>query len=294
MKKSLKKSLLWNRCSLLVSSLASALMLGCSSAPTLTGNLDPTVSETSTLAEALPAPEATPWIVGGSPALPGEWPSTVYLSIDRFACGGTLIRPNWVLTAAHCVVSRFGRVYSPRQINATLGRTDLTRPVGEVIGVSQVIVHPSYRRSPQGGADVALLRLSRNSTQPTLPLIPKGSGLDAAGVEATVVGWGATSQGGLPSSKLLELSVPIVSNTTCNQPASYNGQIKPDMICAGFAAGGKDSCQGDSGGPLMARRGLTWYSIGIVSWGDGCAQPNKYGVYARVETYLDWINSQTR
>jgi secreted trypsin-like serine protease len=87
-----------------------------------------------------------------------------------------------------------------------------------------------------------------------------------------------------------EVKVPIVSTAECNSPRSYDGDITPDMICAGFVGGGKDACGGDSGGPLFAVSLLGVPKLtGVVSWGYGCAQPNKYGVYGRVSHVLAWI-----
>jgi len=95
----------------------------------------------------------------------------------------------------------------------------------------------------------------------------------------------------LPRIELQEVDVPIVSNATCN--TSYGGEITANMICAGYAQGGKDACYGDSGGPLFVpdETGTGWVQVGVVSWGEGCALPNYYGVYARVSRYQSWIES---
>jgi secreted trypsin-like serine protease len=106
-----------------------------------------------------------------------------------------------------------------------------------------------------------------------------------------VTGWGATNEGGLVVSRLNELSIPYVARETCNDPLSYNGQITESMICAGKA--GRDSCQGDSGGPLIIKRNGSAQLVGIVSWGEGCARPGKFGVYTRVPKFVSWIRSCT-
>jgi secreted trypsin-like serine protease len=84
-----------------------------------------------------------------------------------------------------------------------------------------------------------------------------------------------------------------VPNDRCNNAASYNNRILPTMLCAGRARGGIDACQGDSGGPLI-RGGEPGDAVlvGIVSFGDGCARPNKFGVYTRVSSYRGWIKEQ--
>lgn len=80
------------------------------------------------------------------------------------------------------------------------------------------------------------------------------------------------------------VEIPIVDRNECNE--DYEGDITPDMICAGVPEGGKDSCQGDSGGPVVLNGNL----VGIVSWGDGCARAGYPGVYTNVAYFLDWIN----
>lgn len=104
---------------------------------------------------------------------------------------------------------------------------------------------------------------------------------------ATVMGWGATTnQSG--TNRLREVNVPLATQSACER--SYPGQIYPEMLCAGYTQGGKDSCQGDSGGPLIMANSRV--QVGIVSWGDGCGVPGKFGVYANVAVLSDWIQNQ--
>lgn len=243
--------------------------------------------------------DSTDLIVGGTIAGANEWPWATALVFSSSSssngnfCGGALIDSEWVLTAAHCLFDGFGREISPSSLDAVIGRSNLRNTNGERIDVVDIIVHPSYRPllGPVGGSDIALLKLASPSGQPTLPLVnPSQTSLFAPGVPATVVGWGATSEGGFDSDPLREVTVPIVSNATCN--SAYGGVVGSDMICAGVPQGGIDSCQGDSGGPLMAFNGSNWVSIGVVSWGEGCARPGRYGVYTRVATYVNWVNAQ--
>jgi len=106
-----------------------------------------------------------------------------------------------------------------------------------------------------------------------------------------VTGWGSTiaTGGGYPR-PLYQVQVPLVSSTDCNDANSYGGEVTPRMICAGLTQGGKDSCDGDSGGPLVVKdaQGGWRLQAGIVSWGDGCARKNKFGVYSRVAVLSAW------
>jgi len=97
------------------------------------------------------------------------------------------------------------------------------------------------------------------------------------------------------SSVLRQVVVPVVAQTQCDQPAFYGRlhQITEHMLCAGYTAGGKDACQGDSGGPLVCRVDDRWWLHGVVSFGSGCAEPRKPGVYARVTKFVDWIQQHT-
>jgi hypothetical protein len=204
-----------------------------------------------------------------------------------------------VLTAAHCVLDA-GVVTNPADIEVVLGINNLsdgptTGSDGQRIAVVEIIPHPAYDESTSD-SDLALLRLASPAVLGvkvgSVGLVgPEDGALVAPDTPATVTGWGVTSEdGGAASDALLEVEVPLVSNETCNAPSSYNGEITDNMICAGEAAGGKDSCQGDSGGPLVVSNGSGgWLQVGVVSWGNGCAQPDYYGVYTRVSSFKSWI-----
>jgi len=145
--------------------------------------------------------------------------------------------------------------------------------------------------------DFALLRLSSPitiSSAQAVKLADENMQVNE-GTKACVTGWGATVEGSPGSIDLLGVTLPIVSNTVCNRPESYNGEIKASMLCAGERAGGVDSCQGDSGGPLWTTVGEGGVPTltGVVSWGEGCARGLKYGVYARVSAAASWIASTT-
>jgi secreted trypsin-like serine protease len=236
-----------------------------------------------------------PRIIGGAPAQPGAWPWMAALvsgpnPYTSQYCGGSLIHPNWVVTAAHCVFDQTGGLMS--SLDVVLGTNDLraSPDAYERIRVSEIIPHPSYDPNTFDN-DIALLRLSQSSGQTPIRWITPELALSLAlpGDLATVAGWGITRNFATtrPES-LMQVTIPIISNTTCGQ-VYY---ITDNMMCAGFAEGGKDACLGDSGGPFMSPDGQGGYLLaGIVSSGAqaGCALPGLYGVYTRVSNYADWL-----
>jgi secreted trypsin-like serine protease len=235
----------------------------------------------SSPASAAPDDTTSPQVVGGTRAAQGEFPWMVRLSMG---CGGALYSPTLVLTAAHCV----GRTGPNSSITATLGAVDLQSPSRITRRSDYVYRAPGYVRA-EYGKDWALVRLSSPVTGvPTLNIATNAQYNNGT---FTIAGWGRTFEGGPSQRYLLKATVPFVSDATCQ--SNYSGQINPpEQICAGFAVGGVDTCQGDSGGPMFRRDAANaWIQVGIVSWGHGCARPNRPGVYAEVSTFAAAIRS---
>jgi secreted trypsin-like serine protease len=238
-------------------------------------------------------------IIGGTDAVRGSWPWVVSLQdsyradhYDGHFCGGSLIAPDWVITAAHCVNFR----KRPADLRILAGVSDLKHDKGQIVEVKRILVHPNY--DPQVfSSDIALLQLKKPVANPVvIPLFSRKSSL--AGVTSTVIGWGnmrGANNGILYPYKLQEVQLPIVSNQECNEGfeqnySDYKNPITKTMLCAGYLAGEKDSCQGDSGGPLMIPDDGKWLLAGLVSWGDRCAIT--YGVYTRVSLFTGFVKEK--
>ncbi|MGB0846255.1 MAG: trypsin-like serine protease [Thiolinea sp.] len=226
-------------------------------------------------------------IIGGTEAQSGSYPWMVSLQgRGQHFCGASMVARDWVLTAAHCVEGE-----SASGVQAVIGEFDLNsqNDGGQQRAISRIIIHPK-RQSSSNDHDIALLQLKTPVTgSPVLAATSTVMKNVTPGKLLTVMGWGNQSTSGeqFPN-KLFEVQVPYVSNDNCGNYSA--GEITENMLCAGFPKGGKDSCQGDSGGPLLYQLDGQWQQVGVVSFGEGCAQPDYPGVYARVEKYTDWID----
>ena len=228
-------------------------------------------------------------IVGGEEAVAHSLPYQVSLQgLDgSHFCGGSIIAQDMVLTAAHCVED----MGEDPQLQVHVGAHDVTSNVGQKIKVATVYSHKEY---PGLSKDVAVLKLSESINDSNAKVIRMADqsyfeNNVTAGTVMKVSGWGALQSGGGIADKLMQVEVPYVTNAVCNSAQAYNGSVQETEMCAGFKTGGKDSCQGDSGGPLVIEQNGEFVQVGVVSWGEGCAMADKYGVYANVASLNDWI-----
>ncbi|MCX4746473.1 serine protease [Kitasatospora sp. NBC_01287] len=208
-------------------------------------------------------------------------------------CGGTLVTPTKVVTAAHCFYDeREGRPTKRPGLAVIVGRTDLTGQDGVEVPVTNVWIHPQYSYL-QNMQDVAVLTLAApQDPRGVLPMVGQDETAPyAAGTRAQVYGWGDTSGRATYANTLHGVDVPIVADAVCarDYPGGSDGAFDArGMVCAGESEGGKDACQGDSGGPLVVNGRL----VGVVSWGAGCAEAGHPGVYTRLAAVADTVSAQ--
>lgn len=239
-------------------------------------------------------------VVGGHPASAVAHPWVVAVtSRARFGearsgqfCGGALVGVRTVITAAHCLsqavlgVAR-GDVHD---LHVVSGRADLNTHTGREVAVRTAWVNPGFNPRSNAG-DIAVLTLAQAMPKAsTVPMAGRDDAAYKAGTTADVFGWGDTSGAGQYASGLRVARVAMLEDSACARayPRSSEGTFQEaSMVCAGLAAGGRDACQGDSGGPLVARGRV----VGLVSWGSGCGEEGRPGVYTRVSAVAGLVSA---
>lgn len=228
-------------------------------------------------------------IVGGTDAFIEDWPWQVSLQQNgQHTCGGSLVSPHWIVTAAHCFTGSKKELSGWKVVS---GKTYLGTVGGS--SVDRIILHGDYD-SARNDYDIAMMRLSSpisiGEARKPVCLPPKSFDLAADSIMA-VTGWGYLEENGKVSPSLQKASIPLIPRAKCTSPTVYGPAVTNRMICAGYMEGKVDACQGDSGGPLVYFTSSQWHLVGVVSWGVGCARERRPGVYSNVEELLDWIHT---
>lgn len=243
-------------------------------------------------------------IINGNPAEYKDNPWQVALvaasqanNLQSQFCGGAIIGKKWIVTAAHCIDTSLPESY----YEVLSGTASLTNG-GKRSKVLRYIIHEQYKSEKIDGVwlhdfDIALMEIETLDIKkiPVEPIqvLNSDESYFSTGNMLRVTGWGITERRFEPTTELLGIEMPYVSKTVCNLKKSYDGRISENMFCAGDQLGKKDTCTGDSGGPVTVSAGKDRKLIGLVSWGIGCGQEDKYGVYTRISKFSNWIKEKT-
>jgi len=232
-------------------------------------------------------------VVNGQEATPHSWPWLISLRYnERHICGGTLIKPNWVVTAAHCV-AHDENVGPYTVIVGVHDRTGMTQHQ-KSYKLKRIIKHEQYHRNHLRN-DIALLQME-TSIDPSLHVnvvcLPKAGTRVEPGKQCYITGWGRTKGGGQAAVTLQEALLPVADIHSCS---GINGKLiavdDKTMLCAG-GEGKAGGCQGDSGGSFVCKEDGRYVLRGAVSWGHRNCRTDHYTVFARVSNYIGWINAK--
>ncbi|XP_051967354.1 transmembrane protease serine 13b [Xyrauchen texanus] len=237
-------------------------------------------------------PPVSTRIIGGDMAAEGQWPWQASLHFrGHHTCGGTLVAPDFIITAAHCFSQEKSDYLLPSNWKVYIGMVSQLK-LPSLYNVKKITIHENYDPDTKNN-DIALLILNRPVSNVQPACLPVFGQTFSPGSKCWTTGFGVTREGDDSGSIILmQVAVGLIDLVVCNKPAVYNGLITENMQCAGDLIGGKDSCQGDSGGPLVCKADDRWYLTGVTSWGDGCGKINRPGIYSNVGRLLTWIHGK--
>ncbi|XP_010886156.1 hepatocyte growth factor activator [Esox lucius] len=235
-------------------------------------------------------------ILGGISAQHGShpWMAAIYIGVDSF-CAGTLVASCWVVSAAHC----FFRSPLVSKIRVILGQHEfnVTTPDTRTFGVEKYIFPKSFSVYNPTLHDIVLLKLKKKNGRCVKknkfirPIcLPDKDMIFPDHYCCQISGWGHKYEKQNQYNNLQEAGVRIVPFKTCTKPEVYGNHVTPNMVCAGINRC-VDACQGDSGGPLACAKDDVSFLYGVISWGEGCGNTGKPGVYTKVVNYVNWINT---
>ena len=238
------------------------------------------------------------FIVGGIKANKGEYPWQVVIVMSNrrgsFSCGGSILDENNILTAAHCAYDDTGKPFTSRQMAVRYEGVKLSKMKSS--RVEKIHVEERYHPS-RYPHDIAILHLKsplklEDGSVESITIPQAGAAEISDGTKLKVSGFGKTSSRGRPVNRLRHVEIEYIEHERCRNNSDYGEIIQDGMICAGYMEGKKDTCQGDSGGPLV--RYEEKLQVGVVSWGWGCGEKNRPGVYVDTSKYAAWIEANMK